>query len=245
MISRLKNHAHIWLLDPARLSDSGKLSAFQKLLSEDELLRYQRFRFDRDRHHFLVSHAMLRKVLSSYADVLPHQWQFVLNEHGKPELAASHQLPWLRFNLSHTEGLVACVITDTVDCGIDVENRSRRCDYQGIARRMFSPDENRHLQQLDAGQQADYFFRLWTLKEAYVKARGLGLSLSTSKINFKTETVDRITASFDADLDENSQDWLFSLHQPTRQHTLATAVRRNGDEAVKLVFKNSLSNSDF
>ena len=164
-----------------------------------------------------------------------------MNEYGRPELASVHELPQLRFNLSHTEGLVACVISDTVDCGIDVENRLRHCDYPGIARRMFSPEENKRLDRLDHEQQAEYFFSLWTLKEAYVKARGLGLLLPTRMTNFIINSVDGITASFDKKLEEDSQDWQFTLHQPTREHILATAVRCNNGQALEVVFKDPLS----
>lgn len=241
MLLQLKNQAHVWLLVTGQIRDPDVLSEYYSLLSVEELARYQRFRFDKDKHHFLVSHALLRKVLSNYADVLPQQWQFDMNEHGKPELAVIHAMSWLRFNLSHTEGLVACVITDSVDCGVDVENQTRSCDYRGIGSRMFSAEENSRLVKLVNEQQAEYFFNLWTLKEAYVKARGLGLSLPTSKINFTIENPENISASFDPWLEDDGQDWQFTLHRPTRSHVLATAIRRDGSKSVEVVFKNSPS----
>ena len=148
LASQLKSQAHIWLAVPEHITDAEVLSESRRLLSESEHARYQRFHFDKDKHNFLVSHALLRRVLSNYAEVAPEHWQFDLNTHGRPELSRIHALPWLRFNLSHTDGLVACLVTDSIDCGIDVENLTRRCDYKGVARKMFSAEENACLEEL-------------------------------------------------------------------------------------------------
>ncbi len=241
--NQLIEQGHIWLANPEQNFDPGVLSDFRRILSDDELARHQRFRFDKDKLHFLVSHALLRTVLSNYADVPPQQWQFDLNSHGRPELAQTHALPWLRFNLSHTNGLVACVVTESVDCGIDVENLTRHCDYRAIARKMFSEAENRFLNQLKGEQQSERFFSYWTLKEAYVKARGLGLSLPTSKTNFVIGDINKISVGFDTDIEDKAGDWCFTLHQPTLTHVLATAIRSGEGNEMDVIFKNELSSN--
>ena len=242
---QLKEQAHIWLAIPEQTSNTDVLAGFHRLLSEDEIARHQRFRFEKDKQHFLVSHALMRMVLSEYAEVPPQQWQFDFNSHGRPELARSHALPWLRFNLSHTNGLVACVVTESVDCGIDVENLTRHCDYRAIARKMFSSAENECLDQLMGEQQAERFFSYWTLKEAYVKARGLGLSLPTSKINFVIEAIDKVSVDFNSVIEDLAEDWHFILHQPTSMHILATAIRSCEGNVIEVVFKNDVSSNNF
>jgi 4'-phosphopantetheinyl transferase len=238
--TQLKAQAHIWLAVPEQTLDPDVLSDFRRLLSEDELARHQRFRFDKDKQHFLVSHALLRTVLSKYADVPPQQWQFDLNSHGRPELAQTHALPWLRFNLSHTNGLVACVVTELVDCGVDVENLTRHCDYRAIARKMFSDTENECLEQLIVEQQSERFFSYWTLKEAYVKARGLGLSLPTNKVSFEMSHADKIGVEFDTIIEDVAEDWQFTLHHPVQSHVLATAIRSGGVNKKEVVFMNNI-----
>ena len=118
---QLKHAAHVWLAQPELINDSTLLSHYRAILSPQELQQCDRFYFEHDRHHYLVAHALLRTVLSFYPDASPQDYVFNKNDYGRPELAEGNWPKSLRFNISHTRGLVACIVTDTIDCGVDVE----------------------------------------------------------------------------------------------------------------------------
>ncbi|WP_372725205.1 4'-phosphopantetheinyl transferase superfamily protein [Immundisolibacter sp.] len=146
------------------------------LLSESEMVRFDRLRFSIHKREYLHSHYFLRTVLSEYRDIAPERWQFSMNFYGKPEIAASLDCGSLKFNLSHTQGMAACVITSGMDCGVDVELQKPLPDLDMVAARNFSPAEQAMLAELSVAGRVPLFYRIWTLKESYIKARGVGLS---------------------------------------------------------------------
>jgi len=158
-------------VDERRDHDPGLLA----LLSAEERTRHGRLHFARDRAAFLLAHALLRSLLSELIGGEPASHRFEAGPHGKPALAPA--VPALDFNLSHTTGLVACALAWQAPVGVDVEDASRRVDLDGVGRRVFSAAEQAVLAGLPEEGQADRFFEYWTLKEAYMKARGLGFAL--------------------------------------------------------------------
>ena len=186
----LANAAHVWFLETDRVTDSLVLESCKQLLSVDEAERYRRFRFDADRHVYLLSHAMLRQVLSRYADADPADWQFSNNSHGRPEIAHPDPGLSLRFNLTHTRGLAACIVTQTLDCGVDAEALVARRNVTGIAERMFADEELQLLRNLEGPRLQAEFINLWTLREAYCKARGTGLANSGKHFHFQHDRDD-------------------------------------------------------
>ena len=140
-------------------------------------------------------------------------------------LESGDGLPPLSFNLSHTHGLVACAITSGSDVGVDVESIGRDVT-DGVAERFFSERENADLRQCaTAALRARRFIELWTLKEAYVKAIGKGLSHSLNSIVFDPSDRESIRFLPPSDVEENS--WRFALCAPTDAHCLAVAVRHD------------------
>src|SRR3954469_22201803 len=130
-------HIHYRFTDSASEDDSRAVD----VLSAAERERAHRFVFDRDRSTFVIAHALLRRALSEYEDVPPRAWTFVDAPEGKPVLAAEYSATNLRFNLTHTAGLVACVVARGRDVGIDAESLDRATDGAEIATRYFSPRE--------------------------------------------------------------------------------------------------------
>jgi len=228
LLQQLENEVHVWLTRPEDVTDLDQLQEYQSLLSSDEKERYGRFHFDRDRHHYLVAHVLLRKALSAYVDVDPSAWQFSQNKHGRPEISGPDIEPLLRFNLTHTNGLVACVVAIELDCGIDVERLSARGNLMGIAEKMFATSEQRDLMNLDGQVFLERFFTYWTLREAYCKALGVGIAWSTSNYGFVEEGGERWGIRFDALSNDESDHWRFTLARPTTEHLLAVAVRTAG-----------------
>jgi 4'-phosphopantetheinyl transferase len=151
--------AHVWL------SDTGAgAPRCPQWLDEDEQRRWARLLRPAERDLFLVAHCHLRTTLSRYAQLLPAAWRFVRRPGGRPELAEGT----LRFNLSHTPGLVACVVSHG-PCGVDVECDGRVQNWPAVARWLLHEDEFAL-----AGDPARMLAR-WTCKEAYVKATGTGI----------------------------------------------------------------------
>ena len=195
------------------------------LLSTDEQQRYARFRYDRDRRLFLVAHALLRTTLSEFGCLQPEAWRFRTNEHGKPFLDPEEGDPPLRFNLTHAAGLAACVVCRGTEVGVDTEHLGRVTD-PGLAGRFFAPSEQAQLVGLDGEDHRRAFFDIWTLKESYVKARGIGVSLPLRSFAFTLPADDRDPIGFSPPPDDPDDGWRFFRFRPTTGHTLAVTAGR-------------------
>jgi 4'-phosphopantetheinyl transferase len=222
------NAVHVDLVHTDSVDASTHQEAYRALLSSDELERMSRLIFERDRRRFLLTRALVRTMLSRYASVPPAQWAFVANVHGRPEISARPRgVPDLRFNLSHTDGLIACAVTIGREVGVDVEHIGRRLTHD-VAGRFFAPKEVADLKSLPAAQQPKVFFDYWTLKEAYIKARGFGLALPLGDFAFTLAPPSPPEISFEPALDDDPSTWQFFQDWPTPHHRLGLAVRRDG-----------------
>lgn len=222
----LENEVRVHFAEAGFAGRSAWPAEAEALLDDDERERWRRFVFDDDRRQFLLAHAMLRTVLSRYADVPPSAWRFRKNEFGRPEIAVPATAAGLSFNLSHTRGLVACAVTLGRTVGIDVEDLGRPTPTAELAERYFSAFERAELRRLPAERQTERFFELWTLKEAYLKARGVGLSLGLDRCSMHFPLGDPPTISFAPDFIDDPAAWQFAQFRPTPGHMLAVAVCR-------------------
>ena len=221
---------HIDLLQTASTEAQAHLDAYRELLTVDEHERMARFVFERDRRSFLLTRALVRTTLSRYASVAPADWRFIANVHGRPEiLDRPAGVPDLRFNLSHTDGLIACAVTIGREVGVDVEHVGRHLMHD-VAGRHFAPKEVTDLRSLPESEQDRVFFDYWTLKEAYIKARGFGLALPLGDFAFKLNPPHAPAISFEPALEDDPATWQFLQDWPTPTHRLALAVRRDGQD---------------
>jgi len=203
-----------------------------RILSADEQARADRFVFPQHRTTFIAAHWLLRTTLSRYADVAPREWVFVRNPYGKPLLGdEQRRLAALDFNLAHTEGLIACVVRRGGAVGVDVESMRHRGRSVEIARRFFSPQEIRELDACPAHLIDARFVELWTLKEAYVKAVGTGLSRPLDTFSFAF--TGRSGLRFESALGDAAT-WDFALLAPTPDHRIAVAVGRGADGPARI-----------
>ncbi len=226
------HEVHVWYVETDHLVDEQRLMTYRDLMSPEERERNGRFFFPSGRREHLVTRALVRTTLSRYhPTVSPRDWRFTTNAFGRPELAGPTRQPALRFNLSHTDGLIACLVAVDREVGIDVENvtRAQVADID-IADHYFSPAEVAQLRLLPLSQQRDRFFDYWTLKEAYIKARGLGLQLPLDQFSFHLNNHAVIGISFGPEIVDDPTSWQFDLQSPTPCHRLALALRRH-DEA--------------
>jgi 4'-phosphopantetheinyl transferase len=231
--------AQLWLVKPESIDQPDMIRAYERILADDELERRDRFRFPKDKHLFLVSHVLVRTVLSKHADVPPERWRFVTNEHGRPEIVEPVTATRLRFNLSHTKGLAVCLVTLDREVGVDVEDCERSGDLLGVADRYFSPSEVRDLRALPEEQQWRRFFCYWTLKESYIKARGKGLAIPLAQFSFDLDREDGsgIHISFDPRLKDDPAAWQFFLFSYGRRHTVAGSIMHSGDPLRLRIFE--------
>jgi len=221
---------HVDLLLTDNAEAVAKRDHYLRLLSVDEHERMARLVFERDRHRFLLTRALVRTTLSRYGAVAPAAWQFIANVHGRPEiLDRPAGVPDLRFNISHTDGLIACAVTIGREVGVDVEHVGRRLTHD-VAARFFAPTEVAHLQSLPEDEQERVFFDYWTLKEAYIKARGFGLALPLGDFAFHLSTDDAPAITFEPSMPDDPATWQFLQEWPTPTHRLGLAIRRTGDD---------------
>lgn len=229
-----KNEIHVYLADPSEIQTSDEERAYaMAILSKDELERLSRYRFERDRILYLATHWLARTVLSNYEPVEPSRWRFVAGKYGRPEIAADSTL---RFNLSNTRGLAACAVGRAVDVGIDVERLTDEAPLDA-ADRYFAPAEVAALRSLPVTQQPRRFFDYWTLKESYIKARGLGVSLPLDRFAFTLEDGRSPRIEIDPTLGDDGERWQFRQHLPTSDHLLAVCVRSDDPRGCSVTYE--------
>jgi 4'-phosphopantetheinyl transferase len=215
---------HVWYAWTNRCNDARSLDYFHSLLTAEEERRLERFAFESLRHEYLLTRALCRTCLSRYADVAPEDWSFRVTQYGRPELSLA-ETAGLKFNLSNARTLVACAVASRCEVGVDVEELDRHSDSMTVARRVFTPMELRDLYEIRSrGERRRRFFELWTLKESYIKARGLGMSLPLDEFSFDLSGSD-IAISFDRSFGDCPRAWQFHLYRPSERHVMALALR--------------------
>jgi 4'-phosphopantetheinyl transferase len=179
------DEVHVW-----RATLDQTPSQIQRLLhnlAADEHVRAERFYFERDREQFIASRGVLRAILGGYLHRTPESLSFCYSPHGKPALAGETDDDAIRFNVSHSHGVALFAVTRGREVGVDIERIRFDLAVVEIAERFFSPREVVMLQALPAVAQPQAFFRCWTRKEAYIKARGEGLSLPLDQFDVSGE----------------------------------------------------------
>ncbi len=198
----------LWCAYPDDLLADGVAEECAALLTEDERVRVARFKFDRHQRESLTTRALLRTALSSRRPVPPEAWRFAVNAHGKPAVEPDCGL---QFNLSNSVGLVVCLIAEGADVGVDVESRERAGEILKLAPRVFSAEEQAQLRDLDDAEKLDRALSLWTLKESYIKARGMGLALPLDKFSFVFGGDEGVQIEIDSSLEDDPVRWRFGL----------------------------------
>lgn len=211
----LREAVHVWMAFIDRLP-AGWEERCSAWLSPDERARQSQLATPELRRENLATRALCRATLSHYTGVDPAVWVFVAGEGGKPAIAEPAAFASLRFNLTRTRGLASCAVTCAGEVGVDVEETSLEIDAERVARHCFSPDEQTAMNALRPHRRTVWFLEQWTLKEAYLKGRGTGLSEPPEGF-----AIDREADGSPRPLGE----WRLSLHRPGPQHVAAVAVR--------------------
>ncbi|MFE5858531.1 4'-phosphopantetheinyl transferase family protein [Streptomyces sp. NPDC056500] len=180
--------AHVWcreVADEAATGDGVGVADVEWALSDSERTSRDALRRTQDRAVYGAAWGLVRHALSTVEPrVYPDEWRFLRSSLGRPEV---HYPTWarsLRFNLSHTDGIVACVTTRGARCGVDVERPVRVLPLHRLARSVLSEREQREFDLAPPGRRQELFFRYWTVKEAYLKAIGSGMRFPMTACEF-------------------------------------------------------------
>jgi 4'-phosphopantetheinyl transferase len=172
---------HVWRI--ALTQPPKKVRELLYTLSADERERAARFHFPHDRDSFIVARGALRDILASYLAVEPCELRFQYSSYGKPSLSTEFAAHGLNFNLSHSHELALLGLAIGREIGVDVERHRSDVTDEPLAERFFSAREVAVLRALPRRQQTEAFFNCWTRKEAYIKARGEGLSFPLARFD--------------------------------------------------------------
>jgi len=175
-----EDEVHIWW---ANLKEAGThLDRWTRSLNGVERARAERFFSERDRHCFIARRGILREILSGYVATPADRLRFRYGRHGKPHLRDAARGGRVHFNLSHSDTMAVFAFAQDRRIGVDVEQVRPDLPWEEIAAEFFTRRENERLRRLRESQQQRAFFRMWTCKEAYVKARGQGLSFPVHRV---------------------------------------------------------------
>lgn len=206
----------VWLAD-VHAFWAAHASALEQLLSDDELDRAARFRFERDRQRFAARRALLRVVLARACGEDPKALRFAYGPQGKPRLEGTD----LEFSASHSDGVAAFAIARAAEVGVDVERIREDVDVDGLAHRFFAPAEAEALARLEPPERRSAFFAVWTAKEAFVKAIGRGLSYPLDA--FVVSLGERPAIEVDGDPGESAR-WALHIFDAGPDHAGALVV---------------------
>lgn len=232
---------HIWLAAYDAIIPERLLSAYRGLLTAEEKERETRFYFARDQRRYLVTRALVRTVLSRYASIPPAEWIFSANAYGRPEIAnAQVGDAGLSFNISHTHSLIVLGVTRSRALGVDVENIGAREVSMDVANYYFAPTEVAALAAVPRDQQQYRFFEYWTFKEAYIKARGMGLSLPLDRFSFRYPDDRTVEIAIQPELADDSARWQLWQFQPAPEYLVAVCAERTGTRFPSLVVRQAV-----
>ena len=215
------------------LRDDSRRERARQWLSPADHVRHERYRFPADRDMFLVGRLMARALVGQALGVSPHSWEWREGPRGRPELADPAARDRISFNLAHSAGLVVCAVSSVAVVGVDVEHRRRPRVDARMVRRYCAPCEVEDIERHGPDAWQDQFLKYWTLKEAYLKARGLGIAVHLSDPSFTLGTdAIRLERLNSLSADDDSE-WAFVLDGSSPSHYVAAAVTARANEAPR------------
>ncbi|PMG98849.1 4'-phosphopantetheinyl transferase family protein [Vibrio lentus] len=203
----------LWLCSLSNLNDQpDNVSQLKKRLTTDEIAKVERYRMPSSQIQALYVRNYLRKVLSSYSDLMPEAWRFEYGEKGKPRLIEKQQIETgLNFNISHSKEHLLIAVCQregkSLKLGVDIEHARSSTNIDSIMKHYFSDTELTDLLELNKEEQRERFFDLWALKESYIKATGKGLATSLRSFSFDFSNLTEQTLPIhSSDFQPNLQD---------------------------------------
>lgn len=225
----------LWIVRQDDVPSEVECERCRALLTNDERMRERRFVFPADRHLYLLTRSLVRVVLGQYLSAAPLDLVFQPNTYGRPQLLSPKTQSRMTFNISHTPGVVVLGVSCHRELGVDVEGLERE-SLLDIADQFFAPREVAALKCLPARAQHRCFFEYWTLKEAYIKARSMGMSLPLQQFAFEFVGSSGLKFTTEPDLADPParwEFWQFGIHD---RFLLAVCAERNlaGPPSIRL-----------
>lgn len=172
---------HLWIYNLSYYSE--RVNEFAKILSKDELERANKYRFREHHDRFVLFRGCQRLILAKYLEIDPTKINFIYNHFGKPILEKPVNTPDISFNQSHTFNLGLLAITKKLSIGVDIERIRDDFPYENIVQNNFTKNELFELKKMPQTKRKEAFYNFWTLKEAFLKATGCGLSIPLDSID--------------------------------------------------------------
>jgi 4'-phosphopantetheinyl transferase len=207
---------------------------FYAMLDNGEQTRARRFLHSGRRLEFIAAHALVRGLLSSRIDIPPRRWRFTGESGVRPEVDARFGLPRLRVSLSHTRNLVIAAVAEGCAVGIDAECLGRNRALDGLLNFFCAPVEKQQIVAIPKAYRMRTAMTLWTLKEAYGKATGQGLSYPLTSYGFTVSPPALVQGPA-----EDGKGWLFQTFSPTPDHVVALAVHHGVNPPPRVSMKSA------
>ena len=223
---------HLWIAPEWQLDESIE-AGYRQHMSAEERESERRLLIEGARRLHVLARGLQRKVLASYLpDAEPAALEFVKNPKGRPALAPPFDASGIEFNLAHTEGMVVMAVCAGMKPGVDIERLGKKVPL-AAARRYFSAEEVAALESLPAEEQPGRFLRLWTLKEAYLKAIGAGIAAGLGSMSF---VFDARGYRFERAADPDAPRWRFQQFALAPDHLVALACPP-GPQALRVEWR--------
>jgi 4'-phosphopantetheinyl transferase len=243
-----KPNITIWHIDPTRVTEPKSIETLKKWLSSVETERMVRFHQVKHQHAFLISHALKRAALADVLGLNPAELEFGIGSHGRPYLLNQGQEIYkglgynhLQFNLSHTNGMAAIAVSENAYVGLDVENLDRNMPEAAFAARFFTASEHDDILAHALTPGSHRLLEYWTLKEAYIKAEGLGISIGLDTFYFDLNQSEP-HIQFTSQAQQPSHPWQFMHIRPSTRHLMALAWAPITIQTNQHVTQNALDN---
>ncbi len=230
-----EDEVHVWVARIEEFSFANLMVTADRWLTATERGRLQRFYFEEHKKQLLLGRVLMRQVLSRYEEIAPAQWQFYYNEYGKPSLTVELQAELsspLYFNLSHSQGVLVLAVARLEEIGIDIECNTRSRRVEKIAQRYFSNAEVAEVLALNDSKRLGRFYDLWSLKEAYIKACGMGLAIDLGHFSFSFAQADKINIQFADQRDDDASRWQFWQLNAVEGFNLALAAKSKSGQQI-------------
>ncbi len=219
MIVLPEKEVQIWHFNVDEFSKD--VESYAKLLSLEETSRANSFKFAKDRTVYVLARALLRILSGRYLNEIPENIEFDYGEYGKPDYNFQTQI---KFNLSHSGNMIVIAFTKNFDIGVDLEKIKNDFDVIDIAQHFFSPDEIQTLEALPEKEQVHGFYRCWTRKESFIKAKGNGLSfpLTSFSVSLDLDSAEILRTEWKV---AEKKEWKLFSFEPDNGYLGALSVR--------------------
>ncbi|MFD2726454.1 4'-phosphopantetheinyl transferase family protein [Hyunsoonleella rubra] len=225
-------NCHVWMVNFNEMKSN--ISFFSNHLSDDEKLRASKFHFKKDEERFIVFRGVLRFISGKYLNLKPEAVTFKYGEFGKPEFALKADL---KFNISHSKDMAVMGFVNNFDIGIDIEFMKSDFHVMDIADNYFSKHEIQMLREFPENLQTEGFYRCWTRKEAFIKAKSKGLSFPLDAFSISIDSANEAEL-YETLWDANEKDlWHISPFETAKNYKAALAIKGNIENIDYFDFK--------